>query len=155
MWISGCGLMTAAAFTSASSWSRLASFLSFQKTSPSLLTAMVMFSGLVWVGMLTALGRSTFTVLLMTGMVMRKMMSSTSMTSTSGVVLMFDMTLCSSEDPPTDIAMAYDSLRDGAQALGARGRPATGRRALTHFSEEALAAAGRAPPMAAAPLSMR
>src|SRR5262249_52055144 len=49
---------------------------------------MVMFSGLVWVGMLTAFGSSTFTVLLITGMVIRKMISSTSMTSTSGVVLM-------------------------------------------------------------------
>ena len=46
-----------------------------------------MFSGLVCVGMLTALGRSTFTVLVITGIVIRKMMSSTSMTSTSGVVL--------------------------------------------------------------------
>ena len=49
---------------------------------------MVMFSGLVWVGMLTAFGTCTGTVLVITGMVIRKMISSTSMTSTSGVVLM-------------------------------------------------------------------
>jgi hypothetical protein len=50
--------------------------------------------------------------------------------------------------------MACDSLRDGARALRARERPATGLRALTHFSEEALAAAGRAPPMVGAVLSV-
>src|ERR1700730_4803929 len=54
---------------------------------PVLLTATVMFSGFVVVGMLTAFGRSTFTVRVMTGIVMRNIMSSTSMTSTSGVVL--------------------------------------------------------------------
>src|SRR5579863_105801 len=55
---------------------------------PSRSIAMVMFSGLVCVGILTALGRSTFTVLVITGIVIRKMMSNTSITSTSGVVLM-------------------------------------------------------------------
>src|ERR1700730_17184235 len=72
---------------------------------PSLSTATVMFSGLVCVGMLTALGSSTFTVLLMTGIVIRKMMSRTNMTSTSGVVLMLFITCCSSPDPPTCIAI--------------------------------------------------
>src|SRR5581483_1562735 len=66
---------------------------------PFLSTATVMFSGLVCVGMFTALGKSTFTVLLMTGIVMRKMMSNTNITSTRGVVLMFDITDCSSPDP--------------------------------------------------------
>src|SRR5579859_269366 len=55
---------------------------------PALSTAMVMFSGLVCVGILTAFGSSSGTVLVITGMVIRKMMSSTSITSTSGVVLM-------------------------------------------------------------------
>src|SRR5579863_7878637 len=64
---------------------------------------MVMFSGLVWVGMLTAFGRSTFTVLLITGMVIRKMMSSTSITSTSGVVLM--LAIAPPDSCPTLIAM--------------------------------------------------
>src|SRR5258708_21088756 len=51
-----------------------------------------MFSGFVCVGMFTALGKSTFTVLLITGIVMRKMINSTNMTSTRGVVLMFAIT---------------------------------------------------------------
>jgi hypothetical protein len=46
-----------------------------------------MFSGFVTVAMLVALGRSILTVLVITGIVIRKMMSNTSMTSTSGVVL--------------------------------------------------------------------
>src|SRR5580700_6943911 len=70
---------------------------------PCVSTAMVMFSGLVWVGMLTAFGRSTFTVLLITGMVIRKMMSSTSITSTSGVVLM--LAIDPPDSCPTLIAM--------------------------------------------------
>ena len=66
----------------------------------------MMFSGLVWVGMFTALGRSSFTVFLITGMVIRKMISSTNMTSTSGVVLMSDIrSVPSSSDAPTLIAM--------------------------------------------------
>src|SRR2546430_8969853 len=43
-----------------------------------------------------------YTTLFRSGMVMRKMMSNTSMTSTSGVVLMFDITVFSSEPVPTD-----------------------------------------------------
>ncbi len=58
-----------------------------------------MFSGLVWVGTLRSLGSSRGTVWVTTGMVMRKMMSSTSMTSTKGVVLMLDIT--SSSSPPS------------------------------------------------------
>src|SRR5215472_16271977 len=80
--------------------------LSFQKMLPFLSTATVMFSGLVWVGMFTAFGRSTFTVLLMTGMVIRKMINSTNITSTRGVVLMTDITPGSSPPPdPTLIAI--------------------------------------------------
>src|SRR5580700_2135917 len=60
--------------------------------SPFLSTATVMFSGFVCVGIFTAVGKSTFTVLLITGMVMRKMINSTNMTSTRGVVLMFAIT---------------------------------------------------------------
>src|SRR5580692_7318318 len=59
---------------------------------PLLPTAMVMFSGLVVVGMLTARGSSTLTVFVITGIVMRKMISITSMTSTSGVVLIVAIT---------------------------------------------------------------
>src|SRR5580765_3684105 len=74
---------------------------------PFLSTATVMFSGFVCVGMFTALGRSTFTVLLITGMVIRKIMSNTNRTSTRGVVLMFAITPGSSPpDPgPTLIAI--------------------------------------------------
>src|SRR6186713_2254043 len=64
-----------------------------------------MFSGFVCVGMLTAFGSSTFTVLLMTGIVIRKMMSNTNMTSTRGVVLMLFKGACSSPELPTCIAI--------------------------------------------------
>src|SRR5580765_323118 len=74
---------------------------------PSLSTAMVMFSGLVWVGILTAFGSFTGTVLVITGMVIRKMISSTSITSTSGVVLILSIAPPSS--PPTFIAMVRSS----------------------------------------------
>src|SRR6267143_2781358 len=109
MWISGWGFLTAASLMNPSSALRSATRLSFQYTSPSLSTAIVMFSGLVCVGILTAFGRATGTVLVITGIVMRKMMSSTSMTSTSGVVLIFDITVTSSELPPTLIDMSYSS----------------------------------------------
>src|ERR1700724_3173376 len=86
---------------------------------PFLSTAMVMFSGLVWVGMLTAFGRSTFTVLVITGIVIRKMMSSTSITSTSGVVLIEAIAPPSS--PPTLIAMiGYSSNARRREVRGAR-----------------------------------
>src|SRR5215471_17869269 len=98
---------------------------------------MVMFSGLVCVGMLTAFGRSTFTVFVITGIVMRKMMSSTSITSTSGVVLMVAIMppLCPS---PTFIDMVSYSLKSApgrpvgrpsqssANARGGLGRRRTG-----------------------------
>src|SRR5882724_2915431 len=87
---------------------------------PFLSTAMVMFSGLVCVGILTAFGRSTGTVLLITGMVMRKMISSTSMTSTSGVVLMLDITVFSSELPPTLIDMVSPHSLAERRRLGGR-----------------------------------
>src|SRR6267378_3420587 len=90
---------------------------------PFLSTAMVMFSGLVCVGILTALGRSTGTVLLITGMVMRKMISSTSMTSTSGVVLMLDITVFSSELPPTLIDMVSPRALRALSKRGATVRP--------------------------------
>src|SRR3954462_11133757 len=53
----------------------------------SLSTASTMFSGLVVVGMFFAFGSVTGTTFTITDMVIRKMMSKTSMTSTSGVVL--------------------------------------------------------------------
>src|SRR6516164_7684708 len=86
---------------------------------PSLSTAIVMFSGLVCVGMLTAFGSCTGTVLVITGMVIRKMMSSTSITSTSGVVLM--LAIAPPSSPPTFIAI-FRSSRAAPQATN-RGAP--------------------------------
>ena len=60
---------------------------------------MVMFSGLVSVGMLTACGSSSLIVLVITGTVIRKMMRSTSITSTSGVVLISAIIAPSSVPP--------------------------------------------------------
>ena len=57
------------------------------------------FSGFVVVGSNTTLGRVIGTVWMTTGTVIRKMMSNTSMTSTSGVVLMSDIG-DSSPSPP-------------------------------------------------------
>src|SRR5580698_6254973 len=91
MWISGCGFTTAfSLILSINSWV-LATRPLFQKMSPAALTAMTMFSGLVWVAILAASGRCTGMILLITGTVIRKMISSTSITSTNGVVLMVEL----------------------------------------------------------------
>jgi hypothetical protein len=58
-----------------------------------------MFSGLVLVASLRTLGNSTGTVCVITGMVIMKTMSSTNITSTSGVVLMSDSARSSSSLP--------------------------------------------------------
>src|SRR5690242_1982330 len=70
-------------------------------------TSTVTFSGFVCVGMFTALGRFCTTVLVITGIVIRKMINSTSITSTSGVVLMVEFSSASSpsEEEPTFIAI--------------------------------------------------
>src|SRR3990167_8972401 len=70
-----------------------------------------MFSGLVWRAMLVSWGRFSATVWVTTGIVIRKMISSTSITSTNGVVLMLETT-SSSPAPsglPTFMAMADPS----------------------------------------------
>src|SRR5436190_22571355 len=92
----------------------------FQKTSPSLFTAMTTFSGLVCVTTLRSFGWSTGICCAWTGIVIRKMMSSTSITSTSGVVLMAAITSCSwpSTSWPTVIAMADLLARGGDRAGG-------------------------------------
>ena len=66
---------------------------------------MLMFSGFVCVGMFAAFGRSTFTDCVITGMVIRKMMSITSITSTSGVVLISDIGFSSISESPEDTFM--------------------------------------------------
>src|SRR5438477_2314272 len=106
MCTSGCGIITAIFFSRWNSASLSATSCAFQYTSPSLFTEISMFSGLVWRAMLLSLGRFSATVCVTTGMVIRKMISSTSITSTSGVVLMLETT--SSSPPlslPTFIAM--------------------------------------------------
>jgi hypothetical protein len=119
MWISGCGVSTAMVFSFSKSCFESRMYSRFQNTSPSLFTAMTMFSGLVCVGTLRSFGSSTGTFCTTTGMVMRKMISITSITSTSGVVLIAAIT--SSSAPvswPTAIAMAY--LAAAAAGAGRR-----------------------------------
>src|SRR2546423_14883065 len=89
-------------------------------------TEMITFSGLVSRIATRSLGSVTGTEVVSTGMVIRKMMSSTSITSTRGVVLMADMTSSSSpEAGPTAIAMAWSlggaaggAHDDGVQLVG-------------------------------------
>src|SRR5450432_4281924 len=91
-------------------------------------TDSVMFSGLVSRTSLRSFGSCTGIAVVITGMVIRKMISSTSITSTSGVVLMAETT--SSSSPlagPTLIAMAgllglYRGLRR-AEQNGVQVRP--------------------------------
>src|SRR6202521_5500281 len=77
---------------------------------PCLSTAMVMFSGRVCVTRLVALGSVSGTCWRMTRMVMMKMISSTNITSTSGVTLMSDIATPSSSPPDTCSAMKDYSL---------------------------------------------
>src|SRR5690242_9969437 len=65
-----------------------------------------MFSGLVCVGMFTAFGRFCTTVFVITGIVIRKMINNTNITSTNGVVLMVEFSSASSPSAgPTFIAI--------------------------------------------------
>src|SRR5690242_2816799 len=100
-----------------------------------------MFSGFVCVGMLTALGSTTGTFLLITGIVIRKMISSTSMTSTSGVVLMAAMTVCSSSEPgPTLIDINQCLAKLGSLLAYRRGRGRRGPGATHLVAADARAA---------------
>ena len=108
MCTSGCGCFTDSTFSRCTSVSTSGSRCVPQKISPSRSTASTMFSGLVCVGRLRSLGRSSLIVCVTTGMVMRKMISNTSITSTSGVVLMVEV-IWSSSSPsaaPTCMAIA-------------------------------------------------
>src|SRR5258706_6846531 len=114
MCTSGCGSLTAISFRrSNSSWSSTNCL--FQNTLPSRSMAMTTFSGLVWVGRLRSRGRSTGMFWMTTGIVMRKMISSTSITSTSGVVLICEFS-SSSLSCPTVIAMSGRLVRRMAAA---------------------------------------
>src|SRR5882724_1235920 len=104
MWTSGRGCFTATSFNRRKSSASSTNWL-FQNTLPSRSTAITTFSGFVCVGRLRSSGRSTGMFCTTTGMVMRKMMSSTSITSTSGVVLIWEFR-SSSSACPTCIAMS-------------------------------------------------
>src|SRR5437868_4491299 len=114
MCTSGCGWRTATSFSRRKSSASSTNWL-FQKMLPSRSTAMTMFSGLVCVGRLRSFGNSTGTFCTTTGMVMRKMISSTSITSTSGVVLICEFRSSSSAGP-TCIAMSEHLVRGMAAA---------------------------------------
>src|SRR5215204_3735273 len=110
MWTSGCGFIVAILLRRWNSASLSGTCCMFQKMSPSLLTEMSMFSGLVWRAMLFSFGSETAIVCVTTGIVIRKMMSSTSITSTSGVVLIAETTSSSSPSAePTVMAIAGSS----------------------------------------------
>src|SRR6476646_3234170 len=68
-------------------------------------TEITMFSGFVSRISLRSFGNSTGTVIRTTGTVIRKMLNSTSMTSTSGVVFIVEIACSSSSAEPTFIAM--------------------------------------------------
>src|SRR4051812_45813942 len=136
MCTSGCGFIVAILLRRWNSASVSGTCCMFQKMSPSLLTEMSMFSGLVCRAMFVSLGNCTGIVCVTTGIVIRKMMSRTSITSTSGVVLIAETTSSSSPSAPTVIAMAGSSAvrRDGG-----RDRP----RAHQHAVEVGTEAAHR------------
>ena len=107
MCTSGCGFITATFLSRWNSASLSATGWLFQNTSPSRLTEISMFSGRVWRAMLVSLGRVIAIDCVTTGMVIRKMISSTSITSTSGVVLIVLVTSSSSPPEPMFMAMAF------------------------------------------------
>src|SRR5665213_3164074 len=74
-------------------------------------TEIVMFSGLVARTSLRSFGNCTGTELRTTGTVIRKMIKSTIITSTSGVVLMVEIGSSSSPDEPTFIDMVLRPRR--------------------------------------------
>src|SRR5664279_3732646 len=121
MCTSGCGTSTATLARRWNSASVSGTSVWFQKMSPSLLTEISMFSGLVCRAMLVSFGRLTATVCVTTGIVIRKMMSSTSITSTSGVVLIVETTSSSSLLEPTFMAMT-GSGSDGSAGRSAHAR---------------------------------
>src|SRR4030095_3008648 len=102
---SGCGTSTAIFFSRSINATVLWILRSFQKMLPAWSTDSTMFSGFVSRTSLRSFGSSTGIEVVTTGIVIRKMISSTSITSTSGVVLIADTT-SSSSAWPTFIAMA-------------------------------------------------
>src|SRR3954469_14277590 len=109
-------------------------------------TEMMMFSGLVSRTSTRSLGSCTGIEVVTTGIVIRKMISSTSITSTSGVVLMVEMT-SSSDAGPTAIAMANAPVGGRGRSGGLAGRTDDDGVQLVgefaHFVHHGLVAAGQ------------
>src|SRR4051794_31045392 len=143
MWTSGCGFIVAILLRRWNSASVSGTSCWFQKMSPSLLTEMSMFSGLVWRAMLVSFGSCTGIVCVTTGIVIRKMISRTSITSTSGVVLMAETTSSSSPSEPTFIAIAcFRSARclDGSETRPHQDAVEIGAEATHGFHRDLVAA---------------
>src|SRR5512140_1302010 len=117
---SGCGVFFGTTLSLATSASTFGTLASYQKMWPPWSTEMMMFSGLVSRTSTRSLGRTTGIEVVTTGMVIRKMISSTSITSTRGVVLMVEMT--SSSSPP-DGPTAIDMKSSGTAGRRLRGLP--------------------------------
>src|SRR5687767_14887109 len=83
-------------------------------------TEIMMFSGLVSRTSTRSLGKETGIEVVTTGMVIRKMISNTSITSTRGVVLISEMT-SSSDVSPTAMDMAVLLGRAGGRLRGLAG----------------------------------
>src|SRR3989441_6828248 len=114
MCTSGCGFFTAISFSRLKSCASPTDWL-FQNALPSRSTAITTSWGVVCVGGLRSRGSSSGTFWITTGMVMRSMMSSPSITSTSGVVLICEFR-SSSVSCPTVIAMSERLVRSVAAA---------------------------------------
>src|ERR1700712_2586175 len=130
MWISGCGSCCDTALSLSASASSLATRLSNQNVAPLASTEITMSFGWLSRTWLRSLGRATGTEKLTTGIVIRKMISSTSITSTSGVVLMVDTAWSSPPEAGRFIAMSGRHGRAAAHAgtavrAGARSRRGT------------------------------
>src|SRR5438094_759458 len=113
-WISGCSAIAAAPRMRASSSGRLESCSPFQMMVPSKSISIVTTCGCVAGGGGVPTGMLSLTACVWIGMVMISMMSSTSITSMSGVVLMSTITSAWRCALPTVIAMAF--LRSSAAA---------------------------------------
>ncbi len=120
---SGWGFSTAACLMSSRSSPRSLTPLPFQYICPLASTSTTTFSGFVCVGMFTAVGSLVTIVFEITGIVIRKIMSNTSITSTSGVVLIVELSsVPSSAEEPTFIAIVKylrpSALRSGSKRYG-------------------------------------
>src|SRR5512137_2430333 len=115
MCTAGCGVRTAIFFSRSISAAVFLICRSFQKIRPATSTEMLMSSGLVSRTSLVSFGNWTGIDVVTTGIVIRKMISSTSMTSTSGVVLIVETT--SSSSPLSEPTLMLMALRLGAVVL--------------------------------------